>query len=222
MLHDLSLAIVGKLLLAALLGGAIGFERGLHRKPAGIRTNMFICLGSAVFTVLSFELAQRFGDPSSTRIVSNLIPGIGFLGAGAILRERGGVVGLTTAATIFMNAGIGMAVGGGAYGMAIFTTFVVLTALTILGLLEDRFGLHGHLVTFQLTTPHPRKAMNAAHDVFKDLKIPVLRYQIRHIGHESVLTYDAEVSFHQEQEILRRLTDMDAAWEILSTPAVQG
>lgn len=222
MLHDLSLSIIGRLLLAALLGGVIGFERGLHHKPAGIRTNMFICLGSAVFTLLSFELAQRYGDPSSTRIVSNLIPGIGFLGAGAILRERGGVVGLTTAATIFMNAGIGMAVGGGAYGTAIFTTFIVLSALTILGLLEDRFGLHVHLTTFQLTTPHPRKAMKIAQDIFKELKIPVLSYQTHHLGHESVLKYDAQVSFFQEQEILRRLTDIDAAWEILSTPAVQG
>jgi putative Mg2+ transporter-C (MgtC) family protein len=217
MLHDLSLAIVGKLLLAALLGGAIGFERGLHRKPAGIRTNMFICLGSALFTLLSYEVAQRYGDPSSTRIVSNLIPGIGFLGAGAILRERGGVVGLTTAATIFMNAAIGMAVGGGAYGTAIFTTLVVLAALTILGLLEDRFGLHDHLVTFQLTTPNPRKTMKAAHDVFKELKIRVLRYQTHHLGHESVLEYNAEVTFFQEQEILRRLTDMDARWEVVST-----
>ncbi len=100
MLHGMTLDIVWKLLLAALLGGLIGIERELKHKPAGIRTSMFICLGSAMFTILSYEMAWRFGDASPTRVVSNLIPGIGFLGAGSIIRERGSVVGLTTAATM--------------------------------------------------------------------------------------------------------------------------
>src|SRR5258708_25956742 len=74
-------------------------------------------MGSALFTILSFELAKMFGDTSATRIASNLVQGIGFLGAGAILREAGGLVGLTTAATIFVEAAIGMAVGGGVYAV---------------------------------------------------------------------------------------------------------
>src|SRR3984893_5767788 len=109
--------IVLRLSVAALLGAVIGIERDLHRRPAGIRTSAFVCMGSALFTILSFELAKMFGDTSATRIASNLVQGIGFLGAGAILREAGGLVGLTTAATIFVEAAIGMAGGGGLYAV---------------------------------------------------------------------------------------------------------
>src|SRR5258708_20783976 len=104
--------IVLRVSFAALLGAAIGVERDLHRRPAGIRTSAFVCMGSALFTILSFELAKMYGDTSSTRIASNLVQGIGFLGAGAILREGGGLVGLTTAATIFVEAARGMSVSG--------------------------------------------------------------------------------------------------------------
>src|SRR5712692_1992735 len=106
------ITILVKLLLAAGLGGAVGLEREFHRKPAGLRTSMFICLGSALFTILSDEIGRRFGGDHA-RVASQLIPGIGFIGAGAILRERGSVVGLTTAATIFVLAAVGMAVGTG-------------------------------------------------------------------------------------------------------------
>src|SRR6202795_4754137 len=122
-----------RLAFAALLGAAIGVERDLHRRPAGVRTSAFVCMGSALFTLLSFQLAKMYGDTSSTRIASNLVQGIGFLGAGAILREAGGLVGLTTAATIFAEAAIGMAVGGGLYAVAGFSTGVILFGLVVLG-----------------------------------------------------------------------------------------
>src|SRR5260370_5984740 len=101
-----------RLSVAALLGVARRVERDVHRRPAGIRTSAFVCMGSALFTILSFELARLFGDTSGTRIASNLVQGIGFLGAGAILREAGGLVGLTTATTIFAEPAIGMAARG--------------------------------------------------------------------------------------------------------------
>src|SRR5260370_670893 len=113
-LHEIFL----RLGFAALLGAVIGIEREVHRRPAGMRTSAFVCMGSALFTILSFELAKMTGDTSGTRIASNLVQGIGFLGAGAILRDAGGLVGLTTAATIFVEAAIGMAVGGGVYAVA--------------------------------------------------------------------------------------------------------
>src|SRR5437016_1948158 len=122
-----------RLSVAALLGAAIGVERDVRRRPAGIRTSAFVCMGSALFTILSFELAHRYGDSSSTRIASNLVQGIGFLGAGAILREAGGLIGLTTAATIFAEAAIGMAIGGGLYAVGGFATGLVLFGLVVLG-----------------------------------------------------------------------------------------
>src|SRR5437870_140742 len=99
-----------RLIVAAILGGIIGLERELHHKPAGLRTNMFICFGAAMFTVLSDELAAGFGG-DHTRIAAQIIPGIGFIGAGSILHSRGSVSGLTTAATLFVVASIGMAAG---------------------------------------------------------------------------------------------------------------
>jgi putative Mg2+ transporter-C (MgtC) family protein len=105
-----------RLAIAAACGALIGIERDVHRRPAGIRTSMFVCLAAALFTVLSGEIAHLLGDTGPTRIASNIVQGIGFLGAGAILREAGGVTGLTTAATIFVEAAIGMAAAEASIG----------------------------------------------------------------------------------------------------------
>ena len=137
-LSNLLSKTLARLTLAAVLGGVIGLERELKHRPAGLRTNMFICFGAAMFTILSMELAQ---GNEATRIASQIIPGIGFIGAGSILREKGGVTGLTTAATIFVVAAIGMAIGGGLYWLAIFATVLIYAALEILGWVERRFNL---------------------------------------------------------------------------------
>jgi len=110
------------LLLAAGLGGLIGLERQLHDKPAGLRTNILICLGAAVFTLVSKLMAGENGE--TTRITAQVVTGIGFLGAGAIIREPKGVHGLTTAATIWLVASIGVACGAGLYGLAIAATII--------------------------------------------------------------------------------------------------
>src|SRR5689334_25030773 len=130
-----------RLVLAAFLGGAIGLEREIKHRPAGLRTNLFICVGAALFTLLSDALAVRYlGD--HTRIAAQIIPGIGFIGAGSILHNRGGgVSGLTTAATIFVVASIGMACGGGSYYLAVFASALMFLALRLLGWMERRFSL---------------------------------------------------------------------------------
>ncbi len=130
-----------RLMLAALLGAVIGLERELKHRPAGLRTNIFICFGSAMFTALSSELAAEFGTGDHTRIAAQIIPGIGFIGAGAILHSRGSVTGITTAATVFVVASIGMACGGGLYLLAIFSTMLIFLSLHVLGWVERRFNL---------------------------------------------------------------------------------
>lgn len=140
-----------RLLLAAVLGGFIGLERQLRHKPAGLRTNMFICLGAAMFTVLSVKLAGSASD--NTRIAAQIIPGIGFIGAGSILHSRGSVTGLTTAATLFVVASVGMAAGGGLYITAVFATILILIALRLLGNMESRFGLRFSLSTYEVSGP---------------------------------------------------------------------
>src|ERR1700723_4004583 len=132
MLHDLNAVIVGRLLLAALLGGAVGLERELRHKPAGLRTMMLISIGAALFTIMSYEMAGDVGG-DHTRIAAQIIPGIGFIGAGVVIRGRGGVVGITSAATIFVIASVGMAVGAGMLMTAVFATLLLLVALVFLG-----------------------------------------------------------------------------------------
>jgi putative Mg2+ transporter-C (MgtC) family protein len=131
---------MARLLLAAVLGGIIGLERQLKQRPAGLRTNMFICFGSAMFTILSGELAGSLGG-DHTRIAAQIIPGIGFIGAGSILHAKRGVAGLTTAATLFVVASIGMAAGGGLYLEATFAAVLILLALLVLGWMETQFNL---------------------------------------------------------------------------------
>jgi putative Mg2+ transporter-C (MgtC) family protein len=141
---------MARLILAAILGGIIGLERELRHRPAGLRTNMFICLGAALFTILSDVLAvEHLGD--HTRISAQIIPGIGFIGAGSILHMRGLTTGLTTASTLFVVASVGMATGGGLYLTAIFATGVVLIALFALGHLELTFNMKTLLISYEVT-----------------------------------------------------------------------
>lgn len=123
--------IVQRLVLAALIGAVLGFERELRQKSAGLRTNILIALGSAVFTVLSVDVAAGWNaDPA--RIAAQIVTGIGFLGAGAIMRtDRGAIYGLTTAAMVWVNAALGMAAGAGRYRLAIIGGS--LTALILFG-----------------------------------------------------------------------------------------
>ncbi len=136
----LQLGLLGRLLLAAVLGGVVGFEREISGKAAGLRTNLLICVGSALFTELSMgfaTLADGSGfrsDPG--RIAAQVVSGIGFLGAGTIIQSRGRISGLTTAATVWVVAAIGMAVGAGAYLPAVGTTVLVMFSLLVLVKLE--------------------------------------------------------------------------------------
>jgi len=140
---------LARLLLAAVLGGIIGLERQLRHRPAGLRTNMFICFGAAMFTVLSKQLAGVESD--SARIAAQIIPGIGFIGAGSILHARASVQGLTTAATLFVVAGVGMAAGGGLYLTACFATAIILISLVVLGRMEATFALKNLVTTYEVT-----------------------------------------------------------------------
>jgi putative Mg2+ transporter-C (MgtC) family protein len=129
---------ISAILLAICCGAAVGFERQFKRKPAGLRTNILICLGAAVFTIISGRMA---GDKDSiTRIAAQIVTGVGFLGAGAVIQDRGGIYGLTTAATIWLVASIGMACGAKLYQLAGVSTLIAIIVLVGLGYLEKLFG----------------------------------------------------------------------------------
>ena len=118
------------LLLAVFLGGLIGVEREIRGKAAGLRTNILICLGAAIFTIVSKSLA---GTGDVTRIAAQVVSGIGFLGAGAIIQDRGGIHGLTTAATIWLVSSIGVCCGAKEYAVAGVSTIIALLVLLVLG-----------------------------------------------------------------------------------------
>lgn len=138
--------IFSRLLSATLLGAVIGLERELTNKYAGLRTNLLVCLGSCVFTILSihaFPLAiehtnpQGFGDPA--RIAAQVLTGIGFIGGGTVLKHGATVYGLTTAATLWISAAIGMACGAGMIELAIMTTVLSFIVLVIIRSVESKF-----------------------------------------------------------------------------------
>ena len=139
---------VGRLLLACVLGGLVGLERELAKKPAGVRTNLLICMGAAFFTILSSAVA---GDAGSNKgqIASNIVQGIGFLGAGLILHNRSRLSGLASAASIWVVASIGMACGAGLYAPASVAAFIVIVAMVVVGFLERRVNLKPYTVTYE-------------------------------------------------------------------------
>jgi len=131
---------VGRLLLACLLGGLVGLEREAKRTAAGVRTNLLICMGAAFFTLLSAVLAGD-GSPNKGQVASNIVQGIGFLGAGLIIHNRNRISGLTSAASVWVVASIGMACGAGLYAAATVAAIIVVLALELVGFLERRANL---------------------------------------------------------------------------------
>ena len=143
----LQLDLVLRLLLGAGLGAAIGFEREVRGHPAGLRTHTLVSLGSALFTELSiYGFPSAPGQPvDPTRIAAQIVTGIGFLGGGAILKEGLNVKGLTTAASLWAVAAIGMAAGAGNWFLAIASTLIVLLALWPFGMIYDWIESKAHL-----------------------------------------------------------------------------
>jgi putative Mg2+ transporter-C (MgtC) family protein len=138
----------GRLFMAAVLGGIVGVDREWHHKPSGVRTNLLICFGAALFTFLSPIIAGE-GSSNKGQIASNIVQGIGFLGAGLILHNRDRVSGLTSAATVWAVASIGMACGAGLYVPALYSTGLVLIVLEFVGVLETEGNLKSYTVLYE-------------------------------------------------------------------------
>ncbi len=149
--RELRLDLFGYLVLAVVMGGAIGLERELRGKAAGLRTNILICVGAALFTRLSISVAGGLGDPG--RIAAQIVTGVGFIGAGTILHSRGHVSGLTSAATIWLVAAIGVAVGSGAVIEATGATLLVVVVLAVLGWAERSLHKYGGVSRVSVEVP---------------------------------------------------------------------
>jgi len=207
----LKLATLGRLVLAGVLGGTIGLERELKAKPAGLRTTLLICVGAALFTELSLDialLATSGGDAlraDPARLAAQIIPGIGFIGAGAILHGKGRVTGLTTAATLWVVTAIGIAVGSGAYVEAIGTTAMVLGTLLLLGRLE-------RLVRRRLSNRRYTASVDAESDVvdrladlLRDRKVELRVDTMEKSGSEVEVTFRLVASQDEHEKLVKHM-----------------
>ena len=195
-----------KLVLAAILGGIIGVEREIRDKPAGLRTNILICVGSTLFMSISTKVAQLLGgDP--TRIAAQIISGIGFLGAGAVLHSHGFVLGLTTAATIWVVAGVGMALGSGMYLVAVFTTVMSLLTLYFLSFIEDRIqGRKAYSYTLIVTNLN--QALASINKVLQDCSVTAVSFNFKKkTGHYRVW-FNLFIPRDTSVKIIQRLSEV--------------
>lgn len=182
-----------KLALAVLLGGIIGFEREIAGKPAGLRTNILICIGAALLMDISTRIGlidgHRVGDPG--RIAAQIVSGVGFLGAGTIMQSQGMVTGLTSAATIWVVAAIGMTVGGGYYIEGIGAGLLVTFVLAGLGGLEHWVRRARRVVSATVRT----RAGTSEEMVATTLRAHGIRIEGRHVfDHEQDRTFELKLS----------------------------
>jgi len=201
---------VERLALAAVLGGLIGLERQAKQRPAGLRTNLLICVGAALFTLLSDELAgAHTGD--HTRIAAQIIPGIGFIGAGSILHSRGDLVtGITTAATIFVVASIGMAAGGGQYVLAIFATLLILGVLMLLGRIERGLNLKVMLYAYEVSGPSAEETMARVNEILEPLHSLMLNTQLAPTPRHVRIHFECEGTRKHQTRVLKGLKESGA------------
>lgn len=194
---------ISRLILAAVLGGLIGLEREFKHRAAGLRTNMFICFGAAMFTLLSERLA---GVPSdSARIAAQIIPGIGFIGAGSILHMRGLTTGLTTAATLFVVASVGMAAGGGLYLTAMFATGLVILVLFALGHMEETFNLKVLLTSYEVTGASVEAISNEVNRILESHHRMMQNPLTGNTGQHVRLQFDVAGCNREQKELLHQL-----------------
>src|SRR6266498_451445 len=156
-----------KLLMAMACGGAVGFERELSRKAAGLRTNVLICMGVALYMIISRHISGGAAYTDPARLAAQVVTGIGFLGAGVIMQSRGSVTGLTTAATIFVVGAIGIGIGEGMFGIAAFSTILIIVVLVVLRRLEDEVIRRKRLFRYTLRTDDPAEFLERLMDALE-------------------------------------------------------
>jgi putative Mg2+ transporter-C (MgtC) family protein len=199
----LRLELLAQLALSVLLGGAVGLQRELKGKPAGLRTNILICIGATLFTTLSYRMAGGRGDPG--RVAAQILTGVGFLGAGTILHTRAAVVGLTSAATIWVVAAIGMALGSAAYVEAIGTTILVLVVLEGLERLELLVARRYGTSRLKVRLRPEETALQELDAVVRGHGLEVTRSASRREGEDLVVDLDIHGPRRQHDQLLSQL-----------------
>lgn len=200
------LELIGQLIIAFVFGSLIGFDRERSGKAAGLRTQMLICVGSALLAGISVHIAEKYNisgaDPS--RLMAQIVTGIGFVGAGVIIKSQHRVSGVTTAATIWTTAAIGIAVGSGFYMPAIVTTLFVLL-LDPLAALQYKYGLKSYAYVLKI----PKQDWEEASKLMKHVG---MRYRITNISHEGrqVTIFSSE---EKKRMLLEKLSEKNIMFD---------
>lgn len=184
-MNDLSpnVLIILKLLLAMLCGGAIGLERELNRKPAGLRTNVLISMAATLIMIVSRHISGGAPYTDPARLVAQVVVGIGFIGAGVIIQSRGSVTGLTTAATIFIVTAVGISIGEGMFGAALLTTMLIIFVLVLLRPVENFILRRRRLYYYTFKTSDPSSALAKLLDLLEKEGIRMKDFDVRDTGH---------------------------------------
>jgi putative Mg2+ transporter-C (MgtC) family protein len=206
---------ITRLLAASALGAIIGLEREVKRRSAGVRTNLLICLGSAFFTLLSAVLAGD-ASPNKGQVASNIVQGIGFLGAGLIIHNRSRISGLTSAASVWVVASIGMACGAGLLAAAAIATVIVVLALEVVGFLERRASIKIYSLIYEARGGDQTAMLTCILDAMDKAGEQLSEYVTNTIGGLQRVTFTITATKRQHERLHGRLLDEPAIDKLLN------
>lgn len=203
------LEIILKLVLAVALGGLIGIERETSQKPAGFRTNILVCIGSAMMMSMAVGLIQGSSATPDTlvRMAAGVVTGIGFLGAGTIIHARGMVIGLTTASTLWVVAGLGLLIGVGYYIPALILTALIIATLVAFRKIEEIY-LRKHIFHYHLKFKEQPDLLSKLRKVSFHHGIKLERLSLKKEGESLVISFSAVGSEEKEQEFNEALMSL--------------
>ena len=206
---------IPRLIVASLLGALIGLEREYKRRSAGVRTNLLICLGAAFFTLLSAVLAGD-GSPNKGQVASNIVQGIGFLGAGLIIHNRSRISGLTSAASVWVVASIGMACGAGLFAAATVATMIVIIALELVGFLERRASIKIYSLIYEARGDDQTAMLRSILDAMDKAGERLSDFVTNAIGDLQRVSFTITATKRQHERIRGRLLSEPAINELLN------
>jgi len=207
--------VLGKLLIAAILGGIIGWERHRRGRPAGLRTHLLVCIGVTLMMLVSEHIFVKYQgykndsilriDPA--RIAAQVVTGIGFLGAGTIMRSRASIRGLTTAASLWVVAGIGLAVGSGFILPAVFTTVIAIAILTLNSIVEKKMKRNKYRTIKMLITGQGH-FLDEITQILEKNSVKLKNYKFKKNIQKNEIEYDLDVQYNDEKTLLFATNDV--------------
>ena len=199
-------------MLAMICGGAIGVEREINRKPAGLRTNVLICFGAALYMIVSRQISGGAPYTDPARLAAQVVAGIGFLGAGVILQARGSVTGLTTAATIFVVGAVGISAGEGLFGLAVFSTVLIILVLVVLRKVETAVLKRARLFHYHLKTPDPTEFLESLLNLLEKENLRLEDFDVKELpDHQHEVRLSVVTSLDGNRILLRQLRHLGAS-----------